>query len=165
MKRHDKRWIQTEIIAIILFALGKLLFIMLFGFFEPHVDGIEFRIRELDRFLKTSTLFSLMLAIIPFLMGCMWRLAPVVSTSRKIISVFIPLLFMMAGIVLRHSQVKNYFIRVVKPYFLSKGQLRVDYPIDPLNFVYYMSAGFCIGFILCWLLLKQKRPQGSHKIV
>jgi hypothetical protein len=156
MKRPDKIWINTGIISIVFFALGKLMFTTLFGFFEPNVDGIAFRIRELDRFVSTSTLFSMMFAVIPFAIVFIWQVAPVVSTIRRIISVIIPLLFMIAGIVLRHYQVKNYFTRVVKPYFLAKGQLHVDYPIDPLNFVFYMSAGFCIGLVLSWLFLKQK---------
>jgi hypothetical protein len=162
MKRTGNIWIRTAILSILLFVIGKLLFARLFGFFEPHIDGIDFRIRELDQFINTSTLFSLMLVLICFVMVFMWKFAPVVAAIRKIISVMIVLLFMSTGIGLRHFQVRNYFIRVVKPYFLSKGQFKVDYPIDPRNFVYYMAAGFCMAFIIAWLFLKQKIKQVSN---
>jgi hypothetical protein len=59
MKEPGKIWKRTWIISTILFASGELLFTEGFGFFEPHVDGIVFRIREQDRFVNTSTLISI----------------------------------------------------------------------------------------------------------
>src|ERR1700733_769436 len=111
MNRPDNLWTRAGTIAIIVFVLGKLLFEELFGFFEPHVDGIDFRIRELDRFVNTSTLFSIILFIFTLLVVLMWRVAPVGSTASRVISIIVILLLMMGGIVLRHFQVKNYFIR------------------------------------------------------
>jgi hypothetical protein len=157
MKHAFKTGLPAGLIAVALFVTGKLIFSKLFRFFEPHIDGIVFRIRELDAGWKTSTLFSLMLALIPFMIISLWLFAPVVSSIRRIGSILIMLIFMIAGILIRHQEVKMYFIRVVKPFFLRKGQVNVDYPIDPVNFVYYMFAGFCIGYILSYFLFRQKK--------
>jgi hypothetical protein len=156
MKQTAKTWMQTILFSVILYITGKFLFDRLFAFFEPAVDGIIFRIRELDGQWRTSTLFSCLLALIPVMVVFMWLFAPVVSWLRRTGSVLVILLFMTAAILVRHQQVKMYFTRVVKPFFLSKGRFNVDYPIDPVNFVYYMFAGLCIGWIISWLLFRQK---------
>jgi hypothetical protein len=53
MKEPGKIGIRTWIISIFLFVSGELLFTEAFAYFEPHVDGIEFRILPApDRSLK-----------------------------------------------------------------------------------------------------------------
>jgi len=159
MKPAAQTWILTGLLSIILLVTGKFVFTGLFGFFEPRIDGIIFHIRELEGKWKTSTLFSCMLALVPVLLVLMWRFAPVVSSIRRVGSVLIILIFMIAGILIRHQEVKMYFMRVVKPFFLRKGQFNVNYPIDPVNFVYYMFTGFCIGYIISYFLFTQNKKQ------
>ncbi len=156
MMKSKRLWFVTGLASILLFITGKLAFKKLFGFFEPRVDGIVLRIRELNGVIKTSTLFSIMLAAIPLVIVLTWVIVPVISLARRISNVVFILIFMITGIVLRHQAVKGYFTNIVRPYFLKKGQLNVDYPIDPVHFVYYMFTGFCIGCIISCFLFRQK---------
>jgi hypothetical protein len=59
--------------------LGQFLFVPAFKFFEPQVDGILFQITERNTTLKTSLLFSLLLALIPILVLLTWRVAGIIS--------------------------------------------------------------------------------------
>ena len=157
MKSHNSIFLRTALIAIILFIAGKLVFFRLFGLFEPAIDGILFQITERPGKYPTSLLFSLMMSFIPVMVAFIWQLGPVVSTGRRASVVATIVLFMCVGIFVRHYQVKNYFIGVVRPFLLAKNQLPMQYPIDPANFVYYMFGGCCIGCILSFLLFSQKK--------
>ena len=136
--------------------LGQVLFVKTFKFFEPHVDGILFQITEHRSALITSLLFSMSLFLIPILIVLTWRLAHITSLTEKVISVLMILTFVVIGIFARHQQVKIYFTSVVRPALLTNGRRSINYPIDPVNFVYYIFAGLIIGCMVCYILFKKK---------
>ncbi len=139
-----------------LFALGQFLFVKAFIFFEPHIDGVLFKITEHNGILKTSILFSLSLALIPILIVLSWRLAHIASVNKQIASALMILIFIAIGIFARHQQVKIYFTTVVKPALLTKDRTSIIYPIDPVNFVYYIFTGLFIGCVFSYILFKKK---------
>jgi membrane protease YdiL (CAAX protease family) len=149
------------LLCIVIFMLAKLLFTAVFGFFEPAVPGIEFEIIERNPVWKTSWLFAALLAFIPLALLALWRGVPIVSTSRRLLSVIIILLMMVAAIYIRHTEVRTYFNRVVVPFFQKKGQAHVVYPIDPVNFVYYMFIGLFAGLVICWLVFRNHRRRNT----
>ena len=161
MKLSAKIFIQIVIVSIALFILGQLVFIRLFEFFEPNVDGILFQVTEINRRIKTSILFSLTLVFIPLLTIVTWRFAPIISITKKIASALSILIFIIVAIFLRHQEVKTFFIRVIKPIVLVNNKTNVTYPIDPVNFVYYMLAGLCIGCLVSYFLFRQNKVHGS----
>src|SRR6185369_15870231 len=134
------------------------------NFFEPHVDGILFQIIERSRVLKTSILFSLSVAPIPILIVLTWRLAHIISINKKITSALIILIFIAIGIFARHQQVKIYFTAVVKPALLTNGRTSMTYPIDPVNFVYYIFSGLFIGCIVSCILFKKKKSKNNRHL-
>ena len=137
--------------------LGQLLFVKTLGFFEPKIDGIYFRITEHKAILQTSTFFSLLLFLIPIVIVFTWQLAHVTASNKKIASALLVLLFITIGIFVRHQEVKKYFVTVVKPALLTKGKAGITYPIDPVNFVYYMFAGLITGCLLAFIVFKQRK--------
>ena len=151
MKVSKTIYIWTLGFSIALFVLGQLLFVKAFKLFEPQIDGIFFQITEHKAALKTSTYFSLLLFLIPIFTVLAWQLAHITSLNRKIASALFILIFTTIGIFARHQEVKTYFTIVVKPALLTNGKTSIIYPIDPLNFVYYMFAGLIIGWMLVYL--------------
>ena len=147
--------IWTLLLSIALFILGQLLYVKAFKFFEPAVDGILFQITEGKAILKTSLLFSLSLALIPILIVLTWRFSHLISLNKKFASALIILFFIVLGIFARHQQVKMYFTTVVKPAVLTNGTTNMTYPIDPVNFVYYIFFGLLIGCIVSCILFKK----------
>ncbi len=142
-------------------VLGQLLFVEIFKFFEPQVDGILFQITERNATVKTSVLFSILLFLIPIFIILTWRLAHIISANKKIASALFILLFITLGIFVRHKEVKTYFTIVVKPALLTKDKTTIIYPIDPINFLYYMFAGLIIGCILAFVFFKQKNKYNN----
>jgi len=157
LKISKNIYIWTLGFSIILFVLGQLLFVKAFKLFEPQIDGIFFQIIEHKATLKTSTCFSLLLFLIPIFIALTWRLGYITSLNKKIASTLFILIFVTIGIFARHQEVKIYFTTVVKPALLTNGKTSIIYPIDPLNFVYYMFAGLIIGSILAFVLFKQRK--------
>ncbi len=133
----------------------------IFKFFEPQVDGILFQITERNATVKTSVLFSILLFLIPIFIILTWRLAHIISANKKIASALFILLFITLGIFVRHKEVKTYFTIVVKPALLTKDKTTIIYPIDPINFLYYMFAGLIIGCILAFVFFKQKNKYNN----
>jgi len=149
----------TFIVSIALFALGQLLFVKAFNFFEPQVDGILFQITEHSATLKTSVLFSLSIALIPILIVLTWRIGHIISLNKKIGSALLSLIFIGLGIFARHQEVKIYFTTVIKPALLTNGRTSVSYPIDPVNFVYYIFAGLFIGCVVSYIFFKKRKTK------
>jgi hypothetical protein len=129
----------------------------MFKLFEPQVDGIVFQITERKATVKTSVLFSLLLFLVPIFIIMIWRLAPIISLNRKIASALFILIFITIGIFARHQEVKIYFTTVVRPALLTNGKTGIVYPIDPVNFVYYMFAGLLVGCILAFIFFRQRK--------
>lgn len=152
-------YIWTFVVSIAFFVLGQLLFVKAFNFFEPQVDGIFFQITEHRRILKTSILFSLSVALVPVFIVLTWKPAHITSINKKIASALMILIFIAIGIFARHQQVKIYFTTVIKPALLTNGKTSVTYPIDPVNFVYYIFSGLFIGCIVSYISFKKKKAK------
>ena len=162
MKRHYNLIIRIALISIALFTIGEFLFSQIFSFFEPNIDGIFFQITDYRGKLQTSFLFSLLLAFMPVIIILAWQFGPVRSPFRRGCFITITLAVTMAAVFLRHMEVKTYFSRVVRPDLLAQNRLPMQYPINPVNFVYYMIGGFLIGIIISFFLFRQKY-QGKEK--
>jgi len=142
-----------------IFAMGQLLFVNAFKFFEPKIDGILFQIKESSESVKTSILFSLSFALIPILIVLTWRLTPITSLNKKLFSALLVLVFIVIAIIARHEEVKTYFTTVVKPAVLTNGRTSITYPIDPVNFVYYITSGLFIGCAVSYVLFRPKNSK------
>lgn len=144
-------------IAASLFLLGQLFFVKFFHFAEPSIPGIAFQVIERPAPIKTSILFSLTLALIPILLVCIWRLRYIVSPLKKILSIITIFIFLAFSIFLRHEAVKIYFTTVVKPVIAPNDTMNINYPIDPVRFVYNMLCALVISCIALYCLFAFRR--------
>ncbi|WP_168128482.1 hypothetical protein [Niabella soli] len=67
------------------------------------------------------------------------------------------LFFIALGAFARHQEVRRYFIKVVRPALLTNGTTRFVYPIDPVNFVYYILGGLVAGCFFSFVLLRKRK--------
>ncbi len=157
MKFFKTIYFQVGLLSVALFIVSQVFFVPIFEFFEPHVDGILFHVIELPGNFKTSILFSLILFLIPFLLLFTWRLAPIASPTKRIASLLTILICITIGIFSRHEGVKSYFNRIAKNLVLRNHNMPVNYPLDPVNFVYRIFIGLCVGCIISYFLFRQKK--------
>ena len=163
MKPSFKIYAAAAVMGMLLFTAGKWLFVHLFGFFEPTVNGISFQIIERPGIIKTSTLFAGALVLMPALTAMIIRFAPIVSAGRKTAAVATVLIFTVLAIFLRHQEVKSYFTYLVNNNNLLHGNSSVIYPIDPVNFVYYMMGGFSVGCMVAFFLFRRRKMKTAGK--
>lgn len=163
MRRLFKISVTAVFLAILLFVAGKWLFVYLFGFFEPTVNGISFQITERPGIIKTSTLFACTLVLMPAITAMIIRFAPIVSTGSKIAALATIVVFAAVTIFIRHAEVKSYFNYLVKNKNLLNGKPSIIYPIDPVNFVYYMMAGFFAGCVVAFFLFRRRKTKTTRQ--
>ncbi|MEX6690101.1 hypothetical protein QTN47_21510 [Danxiaibacter flavus] len=157
MNNSKTIYIRALGLSILLFVSGHFLFLRTFMFFEPQIDGITFQIIEHKSTITTSTAFSLLLFSIPIFILLTWQIARINSFNKRVASVLLMLTFIVLAIFARHQQVKTYFTTVVKPALLTHGKASIIYPIDPINFIYYMLAGLITGCLLAFVFFKQRK--------
>ena len=121
------------------------------------MGDIRFTIVEHGHLLSTSLLFSILLALVPLAIVLNWRVAGISSPKQKIFSALIMLSFVAIGVLVRRAMVKTYFVRVVAPALSHQGRSDFNYPIDPVNFIYYMFAGVLTGFLIAFFIFRRKR--------
>jgi hypothetical protein len=157
MNLKRQLYIRTLIISIALFLIGQCVFVNLFEFFEPKFDLLTFRVVENKKVIPTSILFSLTLFLTPILIFGTWRISRIDSIRKEIVSVLIVLSLMILAIWLRHLEVKAFYTHLFKNHLiLIKDNKAKIQTIDPVNFVYYMFGGLCVGCIVSFLLLRSK---------
>lgn len=157
MKLTRKLYIRVLIISVALFIVGQLIFKPFFEFFEPKFDLITFNVIEIQKGIRTSLLFSSTLFLIPIFILLTWQLAQVTASRKKTEYVLIILVFIAASLWIRHIEVKAYYTYLLHNNLIYiKDILPVNAPIDPVNFVYYMFGGLCIGCIFSFLLLRRR---------
>jgi hypothetical protein len=152
----------TIAISMVLFVVGEYIFFPLFGFFEPKIDGIVFQIVDSDRKIKTSLLFSSFLSLMVILVSILWETGRIISPAKRITSIFTILAIIAIAVFMRHSEVKTYFIRVVRPAMLTKEVTSLPYSINPVIFVYYMFGGLIAGLVLSYFLFRTKNIFDSY---
>lgn len=157
MKSSKITYIQTGLLSIVLFILAYFLSFTVFQFVEPKVDGITFQITEHNGTINASLLFSLLLGLIPVLTILTWKVGRIVSLNRKVASIFTILIFLIIPILIRHTAVKSYLAGLSKRLIAQKTNM--TYPIDPINFVYYLFIGLFLGCIISYFLFRTKTKQ------
>ncbi len=155
-------YIRTLLISTALFIVGQLVFKPFFEFLEPGFDLISFRVIEIHKGIRTSLLFSSTLFLIPIFILLTWRFSQIITAFKKTAAAFIILIFVTASLWIRHIEVKAYYTYLLKNNLIYiKDNKPVNPSIDPVNFVYYMFGGLCVGCIFSFLILRQKNVKNE----
>lgn len=152
-----KRAIVIFLLAVSLCVLGMYIYTPLFTLFEPKVEGISLQVTDPGEIFKTSVIFSLILALSPLLIFATWSLGPIVSFTKRFATVLTVLAVISIAIFIRHQSVKSYFTGVAKNMTPKASGIQLAYPLDPVNFAYYMFAGLCIGCLLAYFMYREHK--------
>jgi len=149
------KFLPLILLSIALFVLGQYMYGPVFEFFEANVDRVKFLITDQGGLFRSSLLFSLVLALIPVFIVLVWKTGHIVSVKGKVIVCLVVLAFISLGILIRHIAVNAYF-KSITPKLLLLPNSQITYPINPVNFVYYMFIFLCMGCILSWFLFRRE---------
>ena len=157
MKHSKTTIILTILISIALFAMGLFTFDRLFEIILPKVDGGFYQAIELGRQFRTTLLLSLALGLTPFFILLTWRRSPIISKSKKLASVLTIIVCMALAIIVRQQILKSYFTGLTKNLTSTVDKINVSYPLDQVNFEYYLFGGLIVGCFISYFLFRLKR--------
>ena len=156
MRFYKNSIILTILFSYALFVAGLCTFHILAGTFLPKVEGGFYpSVKYGDDFIGTL-IFSLTIGLTPLIIFQTWRHSPVVPPQKKMTSVLIILLCMILALLLRQQILKSYFRAQTKTFTSAVDQIKVSYPVEQLNFEYYIIGGLIAGCFLSYLLLRKK---------
>src|SRR5262245_26499516 len=98
--------ISTIIISIVLFIIGFYTWGRFLEFILPAVGNVTYYATSFGTDFRNSLLFSLTLALIPLATILIWKLAPVINKQRKVLTVCVILLSMIALVWTRREIIK-----------------------------------------------------------
>lgn len=129
----------------------------LFDFILPKVDRGFYQTTSLSGPFKTMLLFSLVFGLMPIIIFLTWRYSPIFSGKKKLVSVFMVVVCMTLAIIARQQTLKLYFAEQTKNVTSTADIPIVNYPIDQVNFEYYLLGGLCVGCIASYVVLREKK--------
>lgn len=159
MKQTKKTVFFAVLLSIALFALGLFTFDKFIYLVLPKADGVSYYVTDLDRELWTTLSFSLVIGLMPILVLATWVLAPIVRGNKKCASIMIVLISIVLAVFVRKQMLSSYFTGVPKNFSLSPDKIDIGYLINQTNFEYYMFLGGCMGCLISYFLLREKRIQ------
>lgn len=159
MKQTKKTVFFAVLLSIALFALGLFTFDEFIYLVLPDAGGVSYHVTDLNRELWTTLSFSLVIGLMPILVLATWMLAPIVSTNKKCASMIIVIICTVLAIFARKQMLSSYFSGVSKNFSLSPDKIDIGYLIDQMNFEYYIFLGSCMGCLISYFLLREKRIQ------
>jgi hypothetical protein len=141
----------TLLISMTVFVATFYAFDTVYELILPDIQHVSYQTTDFASQIKTSLVFSLVLGIAPILLLVTWRFSPIVSTSKRWTSILITTSGMALVVVVRQQLIRLGLHN-------SFEGTAISYPVDQLNFEYYILAGLLIGCVCSGFLLRQKFP-------
>jgi hypothetical protein len=164
MKPSIKTTIITIILSVTLFIVGFYTWNSFFMLTLPIVGDVKYFETNLGSGFRNSLLFSLTLALIPIATVLIWKIAPVLVTQKKFLTIGIILLVMTLFVVTRREMIK-YQARHLQPMNVldysdpanpQPKTIESGIPVSTLNFEMFALAGLVTGSIISYFSLRQK---------
>jgi len=155
--KHPKTTITLTIaFSIAFFILGILTFGQLLELLLPRIDGITYSVTEIGGGFRAKLLFSLALGLAPLSLFLVWRLTPIASANKKLISIGIVLACMIIALIFRQQMLRVYFTMLPNSSTITMDRVSLSYPINEVHFEYYLFLGLCTGIFISVFSFRKK---------
>jgi hypothetical protein len=153
MKHPKSKILLTIAFSVALFVFGMFIYGQYPELLLPKVDGGFYQVTEIAGSFKATFIFSLVLSLAPLSLYLVWQFSPVISRTKKMISIGIVIVCLVLAIIGRQQMIKSYFTSLLN----NVDNIRVSYPLNEVHFEYYLFLGLCIGCCISFFALRQKR--------
>ena len=96
----------------------------------------------------------MLLGVIPISAMLTWKAAGISELNKKVWTVVIIIICVTLAIILRYQIIKSYLTGLKKD---AVQNIEIIYPVNQLNYEYYMIAGICIGGLFSYFLFRGKK--------
>jgi hypothetical protein len=149
--------ILAILFSLLLIVLGQYFFGDFYELLLPNVDGATYQTTDFSSEFYNSIIFSLALGLIPISLLLLWKLSKVNAINKKMLSVFIIIICMTLAVLIRQQTIKSHLQELTKSSTVTSNNFSVSYPIDKVNFEYYLLIGLFIGWLMSYLIFRQEK--------
>lgn len=157
MKHVKITIILTIFISIALFVVAFFSFGTIYESLLPRVNNGFYQASEFIGLFDTSLVPALVIGLIPLLIWTTWRLANITSNRQKILSISIVIICITLAVLVRREMIKFYFAGLTGKTETINGKIYVSFPLNKVNFEFYMYGGLIIGCLISYLLFRQRK--------
>ena len=151
------------ILAIVFMVIGFITYKDFFTWSLPKIPGVVYVTTALTEQFTKAFLFSLTLAGIPLSVVLIWKLAPVLSASRKFLSILIIIIWVVCGMFLREFMIQSKAkqLGTLQDEMSSDPteKIQITIPLKEVNIEVYMFGGLVIGSAISYFALRQNKKE------
>lgn len=157
MEDFGKTFMLAVILSILMFFAGLFLYGGIVELLLPDVDKVFYQDVEAKGIFGNSFLFSFLLALMPIFIVCTWGLCRAYKKADRFSIASIAIVFTFLAVFVRQHILAAYLKRLSLSSEMAPDDLTISYPLNRLNFEWYMFAGLCAGCIIASILYRRKR--------
>lgn len=154
MKLSKRTIFLTIIVSIIIVFLGVYFFSYYYDFLLPGVEGTDYQVIDFNGPFMNSLFFSMLVALIPIASVLTWKAARMTELNKRIWTVVIITICVTLGIIVRYQVIKSYLLGLKKN---DSDIVEIIYPVNQLNYEYYMIGGVCVGCLISYFLFRPEK--------
>jgi hypothetical protein len=154
MKLSRRTIFFTVAISAIIVFLGVYLFSYYYDVLLPDVEGTDYQVIDFDGPFLNSLFFSMLVALIPIASMLTWKAASIIESDKRFWTIVIITICVILAIIVRYQIVKAYLLGLKKD---AAENFEIIYPVNQLNYEYYMIGATCIGCLISYLLFRHKK--------
>jgi hypothetical protein len=157
MKDFGKTFMLAVMLSILLFFAGLFLYGAIVEVVLPNDEKIFYQDIGAKGVFGNSFLFSFLLALMPIFIVCTWGLCRAYEKADRFSIASIVIVFAFLSVFVRQHVLAAYLKRLSLSTEMAPDDLTISYPLNRLNFEWYMFAGLCAGCIIACILYRRRR--------
>jgi hypothetical protein len=156
MTKQKTNLLLSILSAFVLFLVNFTQIGFIFHLLLPKIENLHYQNTEMGEQFKLSFLISLVIGLLPILLHLTWRLTSIATLKSKTISGLIVIAMMTLAVIFRQQLIKSTFDGLTNLKKPSGETIYNAFPIENLNFEYYLLGGLILGCVMTYFMFKGK---------
>ena len=165
MTKQKTSLLLSILSSFVLFIVTFTQFGFVFHLLLPKIENLHYQNIEMGEQFKLSFFFSIVIGLIPILHYLTWRYTPITTLKNKTISGLILIAMVALAVVLRQQLIRSTFNGFTNLKTPSGETILNTFPIENLNFEYYLLGGLILGCVLSYFIFKVKKSSTDNEVL
>jgi hypothetical protein len=163
MRSAKSTIIITISLSIVLFLIGLYSYNSYITLTLPSIENVKYSTTDVADAFRQPLYFGLTLGLFPIIIIFLWRVTPILTINKKLLTICILLVFMISFIIVRREMIKSQ-ARYLQPTSQNIETFQSHIPLSSINFELFAIAGLVTGGIVSFFSLGQKTNPTLTKI-
>jgi hypothetical protein len=152
----------TIIFSIVFFFTGLFNYDSFLSLALPTDGNIKYITTNFTDSFKQPFYFGLTLAFFPIATVFLWRITPISTMSKKMLTIGILFVFMLSFIIVRREMIKSQASYLL-PTTLNIEKIESSIPLSSVNFELFAISGLVAGSFVSFFSMRQNKKSTSSK--